>query len=106
MTNVLYSATVQVLEDLEALVDLVTTRAHDAESKAQQLQHDLAAAQSAADQATAKRQTSSKQLDASKKEAAAAKRVCSWMLLRCSAQHCQDSLAVLAVLFCNSTLVV
>ena len=85
LTNALHSATVQVLEDLEALVDLVTTRAHDAESKAQQLQHDLTAAQSAADQASAKHQASSKQLDVSKKEASAAKRVRSQTLLYCSA---------------------
>ena len=67
----------QVLEDLEALVKLLSARACDAEEAAAQLQQDVKAAHAAADRASNDQLASSKQADSSKKEAANAKRVCS-----------------------------
>jgi len=67
----------QVLEDLEALVKLLSARARDAEEAATQLQQDVTAAHAAADRASNDQLASSKQADSSKKEAANAKRVCS-----------------------------
>lgn len=67
----------QVIEDLEALVKLLSARARDAEEAAVQLQQDVTAAHAAADRASNDQLASSKQADSSKKEAANAKRVCS-----------------------------
>ncbi|DBA92760.1 hypothetical protein WJX77_004078 [Trebouxia sp. C0004] len=63
-----------VLEDLEALVQLLSARACDAEEAAAQLQQDVTAAHAAADRSSNDQLASSKQADSSKKEAANAKR--------------------------------
>ena len=82
---------VQVLEDLEALVKLLTTRAHDSEQKLKQLQHGASTANLAAESAKAEQQACSKQLETSKKEAATAKRVCSQKCPFEHLQHCTVS---------------
>ena len=66
---------VQVLEDLEALVKLLSSRASDAESSASNLQKHVTALRATADQASKDQAALSKQQETSKKEAAAAKRV-------------------------------
>ncbi|DBA66413.1 TPA: hypothetical protein ACH3X2_002392 [Trebouxia sp. C0005] len=63
-----------VLEDLEALVKLLSARACDAEEAAAQLQQDVTAAHAAADRASNDQLASSKQADISHKEAVNAKR--------------------------------
>ena len=70
-----------MLEDLEALVKLLSARARDAEEVAAQLQQDVTAAHAAADRASNDQLASSKQADSSKKEVAHAKRVCLALVL-------------------------
>ena len=65
----------KVLEDLEALVKLLSTRAHNAEFTAEKLQQELTASRAATDRASKDHLASSKQADSLKKEASAAKRV-------------------------------
>lgn len=72
-----------MLEDLEALVKLLSARACDAEEAAAQLQQDVTAAHAAADRASNDQLASSKQADISHKEAVNAKRVC-WALVSLS----------------------
>ena len=73
--------TVQVLEDLEALVKLISSRASDAQLTADTLQEQVTTFKDKAEHASKELATSAKQLDASKKDAAAAKRVCAQFLL-------------------------
>ncbi len=68
----------QVLEDLEALVKLLSARANEAEDTAAKLQQEVTAARAAADRASKDQLAASKQADHLKKEAATAKRVCLW----------------------------
>ncbi len=78
----------QVLEDLEALVQLLSARARVAEEAAAQLQQDVTAAHAAADRASNDQLASSKQADSSKKEAANAKRVCSALVSLSGSKPC------------------
>lgn len=74
---------VQVLQDLEALVKLLSSRASDAEHTASSLQRQVKTLHSAADQSGKDQAACKLQLDTLKKEAGAAKQV----LALCFAVH-------------------
>ena len=71
------------MEDLEALVKLLSARALDTEDAADKLKRELTTAHAANDRATKEQLAISKQADSLKKEAAAAKRVCSLLIDAC-----------------------
>ena len=73
----------QVLEDLEALVRLLSTRASDAERNASSLQKQVTGLRAAAGQSSRDQAACNKQIDALKKEAAVAKRVFALVALLC-----------------------
>ena len=70
----------QVLEDLEALVKLLSSRASDAEHTSSSLQQQVTSLQAAVSHAGKDQAASTKQSELLKKEAAAAKRVISFCL--------------------------
>ena len=76
----------QVLEDLEALVQLLSSRAAEAEHNVSSLQTQVTSLQAAASQSSNGQEACNKQIDNLKKEAVVAKRV----LLRTTKWRCTD----------------
>ena len=75
---------VQVLEDLEALVKLLSSRASDAEYSASSLQEEVTYLHAAADQSSKDQAACNLQLNSLKKEAGIAKRVLAPAALLCT----------------------
>ena len=76
----------QVLEDLEALVQLLSSRGAEAEHNVSHLQTQVTSLQAAASQSSKGQEACNKQIDTLKKEAVVTKRV----LLRTSKWRCTD----------------
>lgn len=75
---------VQVLEDLEALIKLLSSRASDAEHTASSLQKQVTTCHAAADQSGKDQAACKLQLDILKKEAGAVKQVLTFVVSLCT----------------------